>query len=565
MSPHCVFRFCACLLAFFFLLLHPFTGKTQVNDPVQLALMDIMENKPAPGKGPALARPADLAVEQHVMELYAQREMRPLWVGSEGPGAKALTIANTLNASFDEGLNPDDYAVPAISRLWQSREPAELAQLDILLTQGLSAYLTDMAYGRTEACLLDPQLFATTGENVINEPGQLILQASRAPDLDRFLQDQVPTHDAYRLLRTALARYRALADQGGWPHIEPGPSIKPGMEDPRVPAVRSLLWINGDYSGADGSSPRLDPELVAAVQRFQVRHNLNSDGVIGKKTLAAMNVPIAERIDQILINMELWRWLPHKLDGKQLYVNIAGFYLQARDDELVEFATPVIVGKVYHKTPVFSDRIRYIEFNPFWNIPASIAKNEIVGEVQKDPDYLRKNNIRIFNGWGDNDYEVDPATIDWRTIGGKIKRYRLRQDPGPDNALGRVKFALPNRYDVYLHDTPTHELFKQEDRAFSHGCIRVNRPVELAYYLLSGDDKAWTMERIQQILDQGKRTIILLKKPVPVHILYRTVAVDPASGAVSFFKDIYGRDALLRQALFPKGSALLCKYPPIAR
>ena len=563
MSLHRVFWVFTCLLAFFFLF-YPVTGRAQVTDPVQLALMDIMENKPAPGKEPALARPADLSVEQHIMELYARREMCPLWVGSEGPGAKALTIANALNASFDEGLNPDDYAMPAISRLWQSKKPAELAQLDILLTQGLSAYLTDMAYGRTEPCLLDPQLFATTGENVINEPGQLILQASQAPDLDLFLQAQVPAHDAYRLLRTALARYRTLADQGGWPHIEPGPSIKPGMEDPRVPAVRNLLTINGDYSGADSSSPWLDPELVAAVQRFQVRHNLNSDGVIGKKTLAAMNVPVAERIEQILINMELWRWLPHKLDGKQLYVNIAGFYLQARHDELVEFATPVIVGKVYHKTPVFSDQIRYIEFNPYWNIPASIARNEIVGEVQKDPDYLRKNNIRIFNGWGDNDFEVDPATIDWRSIGGKIKRYRLRQDPGPDNALGRVKFALPNRYDVYLHDTPKHELFKQEDRAFSHGCIRVNRPVELAHYLLSGDDRAWTMERIQQILDQGKRTIILLKKPVPVHILYRTVAVDPASGAVSFFKDVYGRDALLRQALFPKGSALLCKYPSIS-
>lgn len=561
-----VFRACACLLAFFFLPILPVSGSTstQFNEPVQLALMDITEYQPAPGKEIALSPPANLSIEQHITKLYAQREMRPLWVSPEGPGAKALTIANALNASFDEGLNPDDYSVPAIARLWEGRKPAELAELDILLTQGLSAYLTDMAHGRTEPCQLDPQLFATARENANSDPGQLVLQASQAPDLDRFLQDQVPAHDAYRLLRTALARYRTLAEQGGWPHIPPGPSIKPGMEDPRVPAVRSLLTINGDYSGDDGSSPLLDPELAAAVQRFQVRHNLNTDGVIGKKTLAAMNVPVAERIDQILINMELWRWLPHKLDGKQLFVNIAGFYLQARQDEQVEFATPVIVGKVYHKTPVFSDQIRYIEFNPFWNIPASIARDEIVAEVQKDPDYLRKNHIRIFSDWTDNGLEVDPAAIDWRTIGGKIKRYRLRQDPGPDNALGRVKFALPNPYDVYLHDTPTHQLFKLDDRAFSHGCIRVSRPVELARYLLSSDDKTWTMERIQQILDEGKRTIILLKKPVPIHILYRTVTVDPASGAVSFFKDVYGRDALLRQALFPQGSALVCKYPPIS-
>lgn len=564
MPLHPILRTCACLLAIFVLPLRPVTGSTQVNDPVQLALMDIVENKPAPGKEPALARPVDLPIEQHVIELYAQREMRPLWVNLEGPGKNALTIANVLNASFDEGLNPDDYSVPAISRLWASRKPAELAQLDILLTQGLGAYLTDMAYGRAEPCLLDPQLFATPRENMRNGPGQLVLLASQAQDLERFLLDQAPSHNAYRLLRTALARYRAIAGQGGWPQIPAGPSIKPGMEDPRVPAVRTLLTINGDYSGADDSSQLLDPELAAAVQRFQARHNLNSDGIIGKNTLAAMNVPVAERIDQILINMELWRWLPHKLEGKQIYVNIAGFYLQARQDEQVEFATQVIVGKVYHKTPVFSDQIRYLEFNPYWNIPPSIARKEIVPEMRKDPNYLRKNNIRMFYGWDDNGQEVDPATIDWWKLGGKINRYRLRQEPGPDNALGRVKFVFPNRHDVYLHDTPTHELFRRDDRAFSHGCIRVSRPVELANYLLSGDDKSWTMERIQKILDEGGRTIILLKKPVPVHILYRTVAVDQDSGAVSFFKDVYGRDALLQQALFPHGSARLCRYPPVS-
>jgi murein L,D-transpeptidase YcbB/YkuD len=367
------------------------------------------------------------------------------------------------------------------------------------------------------------------------------------------------------LLRTALARYRAIADQGGWPHIPPGPSIKPDKEDPRIPAVRTLLAINGDYSSADNGSLLLDPDLVAAVQRFQIRHNLNSDGIIGKNTLAAMNVPVTERIDQILINMELWRWLPHKLEGKQLFINIAGFYLQARQDEQVEFATPVIVGKVYHKTPVFSDLIRYLEFNPFWNIPSSIARKEIVPEMLKDPAYLRNNNIRMFAGWDDNGQEVDPAALNWRQLGKQINRYRLRQDPGPDNALGRVKFVFPNQHDVYLHDTPAHELFRRDDRAFSHGCIRVSRPIELARYLLSADDQSWTMERIQKILEEGKRTVILLKKPVPIHILYRTVSVDQDSGMVSFFKDVYGRDALLQQALFPQGSGSLCRYPPVFR
>ena len=562
LSP--VFRAGAFLLALVLLFLRPAVGSTQVSDPVQLALLDLMENKPMPGQGPALARPVDLAIERHVVELYAQRGMRPLWVSQAGPDAKALTIVNTLNASFDEGLNPEEYFVPAISRLWRSTTPGELAQLDILLTRGLSAYLEDMAHGRAEPCQLDPQLFATARENGTSKPGQLIAQAAQAPDLEQFLQQQPPAHNAYRLLRTALARYRALAEKGGWPRVSAGPSIKPGMSDSRIPAVRQLLTILGDYSGSAGQAVLFDPELVAAVQRFQVRHNLTSDGVLGKKTQVAMNVPVAERIEQIMINMEVWRWLPHTLTGKQLYVNIAGYYLKVLQDERVEFESPVIVGQILHKTPVFSDDIRYLEFNPYWNIPASIAKNEIVPEMIKDPGYLRKNNIRILAGWDENGPEVDPATIDWRKVGGGINRYRLRQDPGPDNALGRVKFVLPNHYDVYLHDTPKHELFKRDDRAFSHGCIRVSRPVELAWYLLSGDDKNWTREKMDKIMASGKRTIILLKKPMPIHILYRTVDVNPDSGAVSFYKDVYGRDALLGQALFPKGSGRICKYPPVS-
>ncbi|RJX20198.1 MAG: hypothetical protein C4563_06605 [Desulfobulbus sp.] len=564
MSRHSVSRSCVLLVFLLFFSPGPGAGTTQINDPIQLALMDIMENKAAPGTEPALALPADQTIEEHIVELYAQREMRPLWIGREGPGRAALTIANTLNSSFDEGLNPDDFFVPDIFRLWSSTKPVELARLDILLTQGLSAYLRDMAYGRAEPCLLDPHLFASDRENVGNDSGRLILEAIQAQDLERFLHDQIPAHDAYRLLRSALARYRSIAEQGGWPAIPPGPSIKPGMEDARIPAVRQLLAINGDSSDDRDSGLLFDPELVATVQRFQARHNLNTDGIIGKNTLAAMNVPVEERIDQILINMELWRWLPHRLEGKRIYVNIAGFHLQARQDERVEFSSPVIVGKVYHKTPVFSDRIRYLEFNPYWNIPTSIVKNEIVGEVLKDPAYLRKNNIRIFDGWNDNGPEVDPATLNWPKLGGKVNRYRFRQEPGPDNALGRVKFVFPNRHDVYLHDTPTRALFSRDDRAFSHGCIRVQRPIELAFYLLRGDDASWTMERVQQIVEGGKRTVIVLKKPVPIHIVYRTVAVDPQSGEVSFFKDVYGRDALLQQALLPRGGSRLCKYPSLS-
>lgn len=553
------------LIIVLLVLFHPSYGNGQVQDPVQLALMDLLETKSVPANGEPGLRIGNLTVEQWLVELYARRNMQALWIAGDGPGRKAGSLISTLIDSFAEGLDPDDYHTALISRLWQSRDASELALLDVLLTQGLSSYLADMTAGRSEPCLLDPQLFASARQAVEHDPLQNVMEAYEAPDLRRYLDGRIPSHSEYRFLRDALAEYRGIAENGGWPAIPPGPSIRPGGEDPRLPGIRRRLFITGDYRGSDLLLPRYDAELTAAVIHFQRRHNLEVDGIIGRKTLAAMNVPVAQRIDQILINMERWRWLPHRLDDKRIYVNIAGFYLHAMNGDQTEMAMPVIVGKVYHKTPVFSDRIRYIEFNPYWNIPDSIARNEILPELLKNPSYLQENSIRIFDGWAENAPELDPSTFNWQHLGKNIGRYRLRQDPGPDNALGKVKFVFPNRFNVYLHDTPAHELFRHDDRAFSHGCIRISEPIAFAHYLLSNDDRRWDMERINRILEDKKRTIVVLKRPVPIHILYRTVMIDPETRAISFFRDVYGRDAILLQALFPKGSAKICKYPPITR
>jgi L,D-transpeptidase YcbB len=548
-----------------FLLLFSAPAGAQVDDPVQLALMDLLENRSLPTNGEIHHRIGDFSVDQWLIELYADRDMRPLWIDGSGPGMKAFLIASMLIDSFDEGLDPADYHAESISRLWNSNDSSELALLDVLLTHGLSSYAADMASGRSEPCKLDPLLFASARQTEENNPLQKILEAYHAEDLQAYLDDLKPTHSAYRLLRDALSEYRAIAEQGGWPTIPDGPTIRPGAEDARLPVIRRRLAVTNDYAGTDLLSPGYDAELIDAVQFFQRRHNLEIDGIIGRNTLAAMNVPVEERISQILINMERWRWQPHRLDDRRVYVNIAGFYLHAMNREKVELAMPVIVGEVYHKTPVFSDRIRYIEFNPFWNIPDSIARIEILPELIKNPAYLEENNIRFFEGWAENAPELDAFAIDWRKIGRGVNRFRFRQDPGPDNALGKVKFVFPNRFNVYLHDTPAHELFKHDDRAFSHGCIRVSQPLAFAHYLLAQDDRGWDMERINSILDEEERTIVILKNPVPIHILYRTVIVDPDSKTISFFKDVYGRDMLLRQALFPDGGAGICHYPPIAR
>lgn len=542
----------------------PLQASSPATDPVQVALIDLLDNRAIPNDFNQLFQNGYFAWDQKLVELYEQQDMKPLWITSAGPDEKARIIANALIASYGEGLDPENYFIAAITRLWTSTSPSELALLDILLTHGLKEYLNDMAYGRAEPCQLDPKLFAAARDSLNNDSPQLVLEAYQAADLERFLHSQIPAHSSYQLLRNALAEYRMIAEQGGWQEIQAGsPLIKPGNEDQRVPAIRSRLAVTKDFTGTALSSSLYDEPLEDAVKRFQARHNLKVDGVVGPNTFKAMNVPVEKRIDQILINLERWRWLPHNLAGNRIFVNIAGFYLRAAFNEKEVFSMPVIVGKVYHKTPVFSDRIRYIEFNPFWNIPNSIAKNEILPDLLKNPAYLQENNIRLFDGWAENAPEIDPSTINWRETGRGITRFRLRQDPGPDNSLGRVKFVFPNRFNVYMHDTPARNLFELDDRAFSHGCIRVSKPIEFALYLLSLDDGEWSMEKIQQILDSKKRTIVVLKKPIPVHILYRTVIVDPDTGTISFYTDIYGRDSLLLQALFPRGATEVCKYPPI--
>jgi len=326
--------------------------------------------------------------------------------------------------------------------------------------------------------------------------------------------------------------------------------LKPGMTDSRIQMIRKRLAVTNDYTGTDLSSHVFDKQFEDAVKNFQKRHYLNADGVIGNNTLAAMNIPAEKRIRQIIINMERWRWLSRKMEGKQVFVNIAGFHLAGIQDETIELRMPVIVGKEHHMSPVFSDAIEYAEFNPYWNVPTSIAVNEYLPKLQKDPNSLAGKHLRIFSGWTDDAKEINPIEIDWHSVSkSQMAGYHIRQDPGPWNALGTVKFIFPNDYSVYLHDTPGHSLFQREKRTFSHGCIRVSQPQDLAVYLLKENGENWTKDQVNNIIQGGERKVVYLKKTIPVHIIYRT-AVATEDGTVLFGEDIYGRDELLEKALF---------------
>ena len=519
----------------------------------------ILENSPTTALKFYTLQTNPATVDRVLLSMYLKNSSRPYWVTVNGPTQKAQALLSVLETVQEDGLDPVDYRVNDILEIWDSRTPVDLARLDVMLTLAMGTYVTDMREGRSLTCLLDPKLFAAARDEQVNII-EVIHQALHAPDLARFLRMQAPQHFGYQSLKKYLAWYRTLKARGGWPEIPAGKVLKPGMQDPRIPLLIQRVTISKDLQAPVGNNQSYGRQLVDAVKHFQSRYHLKQDGIIGKNTLAALNITVEDTIRKIILNMERWRWLPHTLDGRRLLVNIAGFYLAGIHDEQLEITMPVIVGKTRHKTPVFSQTMRYVVFNPYWNIPDSIAEHEMVPKMVHDPDYLRKQRIRIFAGWDKNAGEVNPTTIDWKTIGAGIKRYRLRQDSGPDNALGTIKFIFPNRYNVYMHDTPAHSLFKHTNRSFSHGCIRVSEPRKLALYILGHDDKGWSKERIDTLIREGKHVVIPLKKPFPVHILYRTALVDPRNNVLHFYNDVYGRDSLLAEALFTDGQPVRCRF-----
>jgi murein L,D-transpeptidase YcbB/YkuD len=488
------------------------------------------------------------SIDKALTDIYHENGLHPFWVSAQGPGKKAEIMLSTVKAAYTEGLNPENYRLSKIEKYWDSADKVGLARLDILLTLALGGYVADAREGRLNPRKVDPELFAGARDVEI-DPVELAEQALKVPDLKKFLEKQVPGNERYRMLRKTLARYREIAAQGGWEPIPEGETLKSGMSDDRVPKIRRRLYISGDIESDDYSSVLYDTELSEAVKHFQMRYGLSADGVCGDATRAAMNIPVETLIRRIEMNMERSRWISHDLGDVRVGVTIAGFKLVVFNDGKLELAMPVIVGKTYHKTPVFSDMIKYLEFNPFWNIPTGIARNEMLPKLKKDPMYLRERNIRVFSSWGEDAKELDSTKIDWNDVGNNITRYKLRQDPGPANALGTVKFMFPNKYNVYLHDTPSHNLFQRTGRTFSHGCIRVSEPLELASYLLGGEEKGWGIDRVREIVSGGKRTIVSLEKPIPVHITYRTVWIGP-DGTVRFSEDVYGRDRLLEKALY---------------
>ncbi|MDF1693502.1 MAG: L,D-transpeptidase family protein [Zhongshania sp.] len=479
---------------------------------------------------------------------YIQNDFKPVWFSNARLTESGRVLISTIKQIDGDGLLPSDYHSEVLLPLLAAEVGAQdVAAFDLLLSDAFFSLAGHLQAGKIDPISLSDEWEANRRHgNVETVLQRVIKQGDVATALDSMRPKQI----RYYRLKIALAKMKLLPNTSWQKPLAETPAIKTDNTDTRLPMISARLRVWGDLPSSGAEATEADTKLVydAALQQgvkhFQTRHGLDPDGVIGRETIKALNISPKERAKQIIVNMERWRWLAEDLGDKHLLVNIAAFELKIIDHNETVFVKPVVVGRNYRKTPVFSNKIRYLVLNPTWTVPFKLAVEDKLAEIQKDPGYLNRLGIRVFRG--DSTVPIDPFSIHWNEITKRNFPFRLVQGPGPQNALGQVKFMFPNPHDVYLHDTPSRELFKKAERAFSSGCIRVSDPLELAEFLLR--DQGWDHDKIAAVIAKGNTETVSLKTPLPIHIEYWTAWVD-REGGINFRNDIYERDQPLWQAL----------------
>ncbi len=482
-----------------------------------------------------------------VPRFYEERDFTPAWTRDE----LVDELFTELDGAVDQGFRPDDFELEELRVAFKATKGGDAydqAVFDIIATDAAVKLVHHLVFGKVDPNALDDDW--NFSKPVIQKDPAVVLSQFLQGDGFSALIERIDIDNAqYEMLVEALSKYKAIAMQGGWAIVPDEKVLKPGMVDPAVAKLRERLRAEG-YDGANevsklsqgSSNPAwvYDDNLLQQVRTFQNRHGLEADGVIGGKTFTSLNKPVEDRINKLRLSLERGRWLMRELNDDFVLVNIAGArtYLVKSDGTL--WTTRSITGSAYRKTPVFRDEIEYMEFNPTWTVPASIFRKDKLSRIRKDPAYLARNNYVVRNKDGQT---IPVNAVNWAA---KNPSVTLVQQPGPNNALGLVKFMFPNKYAVYLHDTNDRSLFDRNERNLSSGCVRLEYPFEFASLLMEGEP-GWNRKKMQSILDSGKTTRVNLPKPMPVLLTYWTAWVE--DGVVHFREDPYERDARILAAL----------------
>lgn len=535
----------------------------------------------------------NIKADKKLPNLYQQNNYSLFWIKQQGPTAGAYEMVEIIRSSDDEALNPKDYNIneieSALKRIEANKtagsfNPVDLAELELLLSNAFLKYGHDVHYGRVRAEQINLELLS--GEKPVSM-SKLLVQATSSGEIQNTLNTLMPKYPMYEKLKLSLKEYKAIASNGGWQSYPYGQKFKKGAKGQRVIALRERLKASGELDSSIPNSEVFDETLEIAVKKYQQRNGLYVDGVVGKSTIAALNVPVQQRISQIELSMERWRLLPQYLGNRYILVNIANYNLYGVENNNDVISMRIVVGKPEWNTPMFSEEMTHIVMNPYWNIPPSIFKDDIAPRIRRDSGYLSKRGIDVVglnrpkkivveedentevievvenvetSSETESTENAEPELSEAEIQNRKAQEeyiakvlsgnYRLRQNPGPGNPLGQIKFLFPNKHAVYLHDTPNRGFFKRAQRNFSHGCIRVEHPIDLAEFVLATNGE-WDQGRIKSNINSRKTKTVHLNQTLPVYILYFTSWVD-SEGNVNFHKDIYGLDQTLLNALRTK-------------
>jgi len=510
-----------------------------VDNTIRLRVEQARQQPTVGVRGTRLLQPEAIA------RFFEARAFAPAW---RLPGSAVQMLAAIRNIDQD-GLNPAHYHLGAITAALDAyaKTPSTdvAADLQVLIADAAAALVDHVRYGRVRPASLDKRW--NVDPRVGAPPLDIALEdLARASALDVGIESKKPTHFIYTGLKQALARMRAVATAGGWPAVKAGATaIKPGATDPRVAMVRKRLLVTGELAGTTSVDDTVyGADLESAVKNFQAHHRLTDDGVIGKATIEAMNVSAGARVQQLRVNLERARWVVGGLSDTFVLVNLPAFKAYVIRDRKNVWEARTQIGRAARQTPTFRADMKYLVLNPDWTVPPTILAQDVLAGMRKGQNTIARKRLTILDQQG---RAVDPASIDWQTATPGNFRYTLRQPPGPDNALGRVKFIFPNQYSIFLHDTPSQELFTSDQRTFSSGCIRVEHPLDMAAILLEGQEN-WTPARIQEVVASQESHTVFLTTPLPVLIVYWTASVG-ASGELRFATDVYTLDPAVLRAL----------------